>query len=216
MIVKKYYLRIVFLFVLFAIPFCAKAECTYNEKVRLQELAQNVNFSYRHTETEYSVTFQIIISNLTNEIYMIDRTNNKIYSSNNEDIIIDGYSPGQTLKFDFYAKRTDCTKTNIFTNYLTLPSYNRHYKNELCKGIEEFKLCQKWLKNDMTYQEFYDGVMEYKNKPTEEKPEEPTTIEEFDWEKIIDIWAKYYVYILLTIIIAGGLAMYFYDKKTDL
>ncbi|MCI9233258.1 MAG: hypothetical protein HFH08_01520 [Bacilli bacterium] len=212
---KKYYLRIVFLIVLFIAPITVKAECNYKDRVRLQKLAGNVNFGYRYQETKYSVTFEIIVSNLTNEIYMIDRSTGKYHYSNNEDFTLTNYQSGDTIRFDFYAKDASCTDEKLFTNYVTLPTYNPYYSSDICKGIENFELCQKWLKHSMTYKEFYDGVTKYLNKqeiiPEPAKPEE-----EFNWDAIIEFWADYYLYILLTIIIVGGIILYFHDKKSDL
>lgn len=214
---KKYYFCIVFLILLFAVPFYVKADCTYNEKVRLQKLAGNVNFSYHYTETEHSIIFNITVSNLTSELYMIDQTTKKTYYANNEDFVIEGYTPGSTVQFDFYVRDSSCETKSIFTNYVTLPSYNPYYKNEICKGIEEYKFCQKWLKHNMTYKEFYNNVLNYKTKEIEKvKEEEKKVKEEFDWAIVIDFWAKYYVYILLAIIIIGGVTLYLYDKNTDL
>lgn len=214
---KKYYFKIVFLMVLCAIPLTAKAECSYGEKVRLQKLAGNVNFAYRYKDTAYSVVFEMTVSNLTNEIYMVDRLTGKSYYSNNKDFKISNYQSGSLIRYDFYAKDSSCTEDVLFSNYVTLPTYNPYYGSELCEKIEEFKLCQKWLKHGMTYKEFYTGVTQYLNKKEEEpgiKPETPK--EEFDWEPVIQFWADYYLYILLGIIIVGGVILYLHDKKTDL
>lgn len=212
---KKYYLRIVFLVVLFAIPFHAKAACSYTDKVRLQKLAGNVSFGYRYNETKYSVIFEITVSNLTNEIYMIDRSTGKYHYSNNQDFKLENYQPGETIQFDFYARDANCTSEKLFTNYVTLPTYNPYYSSDICKGIEDFELCQKWLKHSMTYKEFYEGVTKFLNR-TEVKlePEEPE--EDFNWDAIIEFWANYYIYILLTIIIVGGIILYLHDRKSDL
>lgn len=212
---KKYYLKIVFLIILFVLPISAKAECSYSQKVRLQKLAGSVNFSYRYTESQYQVTFQVVVSNLTSEIYMVDQSTGRYYYSDNKDFTINGYGDGKTIRYDFYAKDKDCSTTTIFSSYLTLPSYNPYYTSEICKGVEEFKFCQKWLKHSMSYREFYDEVMSYKNK-TEEIPKVIKPKEEFKWDKVILFWSKYYIYILLTIIIGGTIILYRHDKKTDL
>lgn len=214
---RKYYLGIVFLIVLFAVPLHAHA-CSYTEKVRLKKLASNVNFSYRYTEVEDTVSFQITVSNLTSDIYMVDTSTGQAYYSNNEDFVISGYHSGQQVKFSFYAKDSNCLEGTILNNYVTLPTYNIYYKEAICNGVEDYKLCQKWLKHNMSYSEFYDGVYQYRNKVTEkekelEKQKEKQTI---NYEKIIDIWSKYYVFILGAIIIIGGIILYRYDKKTDL
>lgn len=212
---KKYYLRIVFLVVLFAIPLIAKADCSYNDKVRLQKLAGNVSFGYRYNETKYSVIFEITVSNLTSEIYMVDRSTGRYHYSNNEDFKLENYQPGETIRFDFYARDANCTSEKLFTNYVTLPTYNPYYSSDICKGIEDFEFCQKWLKHSMTYKEFYEGVTNYLNK-AEVKPEPVESEEEFNWDAIIEFWAKYYIYILVTIIIGGGIILYLHDRKSDL
>ena len=212
---KKYYLRIVFLVVLFAIPFGAKADCNYNDKVRLQKLAGNVSFGYRYNETKYSVVFEITVSNLTNEIYMIDRSTGRYYYSNNQDFTLENYQSGKTIQFDFYARNASCTDEKLFTNYVTLPTYNPYYSSDICKGIENFEFCQKWLKHSMTYKEFYDGVTKFLNK-AEVKPEPIEPEEEFNWDAVIEFWTNYYIYILLTIIIGGGIILYLHDRKSDL
>lgn len=212
---RKYYLKIVFFVVLFTIPLSVKADCSYKDKVRLQKMAGNVSFGYRYNETKYSVIFEITVSNLTNEIYMIDRSTGRYYYANNEDFTLNNYQPGETIRFDFYARDASCTKEKLFTNYVTLPAYNPYYTSDVCKGIEDFELCQKWLKHNMTYKEFYDGVTKYLN--VQEIKQEPVkSKEEFDWEGVIEFWANYYLYILLTIIIVGGVILYLHDKKSDL
>lgn len=213
---KRYYLGIVFLIVLFAIPFSAKAECSYSDKVRLQKLAGNVNFGYRYKETQYTITFDVTVSNLTNSIYMVEYSSGKRYYANNQDFTISGYQPGRTIRFDFYAKDSSCIEGIIFTNYVTLPSYNPYYNSDVCKGIEDFKLCQKWLKHNMTYQEFYTGVMNYKNSQAEKPKEEEKNKNSFDWEVIVKFWSKYYIFILLGIIVTCGIVIYQYDKKSNL
>ncbi len=212
---KTYYLRVVFFIVLFAIPFTAEANCNYTEKVRLQKMVGNVSFGYRYKESKYSVVFEITVSNLTNEIYMVDRSTGKYYYSNNEDIILENYQNGETIRFDFYARNTDCTSDKLFTNYVTLPTYNPYYSSNICKGIEDFELCQKWLKHSMTYKEFLEGVTKYLNKnETIIKP--VVSEDEFNWDAIIEFWANYYIYILLSIIIIGGVILYLHEKKSDL
>lgn len=213
---KKYYLKIVFLLVLFAIPWNVNAACSYNERVRLQNLVHHVDFNYQYNETQYALTFDITVANLTNEIYMIDRSTGKRYDSNNQDFVISGYTPGQTIYFDFYAKNSECFTKSIFINHVVLPSYNGYYKDPLCKGKEYLKVCQKWLKHNMSYKEFRTSVLNFKDPVQEEKEAKKEEKEEIDWETVIAFWADYYLYILLAIIIIGILVMYFYDKKSDI
>lgn len=211
---KKYSL-VVFLIALFTFPIRVNAVCSYKDQVRLQKIAGNVTFSYRYIESKYNVQFQITVSNLTSELYMIDTSTMKTYFSDNQDFVIDGYESGKTIRFDFYAKDSGCTPNRLFSSYVTLPSYNPYHTNRLCEGIEDFTLCQKWLKNQMTYKEFYEGIMNYKKETVIEPPAEEKK-EEFDWEIVVQFWADYYIYILVAVIIISIYGMYRYDKKTDL
>ena len=180
-------------------------------------MASNVNFAYRYHETKYSVNFEVTVLNLTNEIYMIDRSSGKYYYANNEDFTISNYLSGKTIQFDFYARNTECGEDALLTKYVVLPSFNPYYTSNLCKGIESFALCQKWLKQNMTYKEFHEGVTAYLNGKTEEPSPIPPKEEKVEWDIIfIQFWSKYYIYILLTIIVIGGIVLYRYKKKTDL
>lgn len=213
---KKYYLGIVFLLVLFIAPIKGKAYCTYSEKIRLKKLASNVSFSYRSVENiGGTITFQVTVSNLQDELYMIDKSSGRTYYSNNQDFIIDGYLPGKTIEYEFYDRSGQCIEGVIFTNYVTFPFYNSYYNSRLCEQAQEFRLCQKWLKHKMSYRDLADEINKYKETKKEEivKQEEP---KEPDYEKIVDFWAKYYIYILVGIIAVCISIMWYLDKKTDL
>ena len=41
--------------------------------------------------------------------------------------------------------------------------YNVYYKFDECSGIEDFQLCKKWSVSNVTYSEFVDKVMKYKD-----------------------------------------------------
>lgn len=212
---KKNYMFLMFTIIMFVLPMVANAECSYSEKVRLQKLAGNVSFSYNYIETDSGVTFDVIVSNLTNELYMVDYSTGQTYYSNNEDFVIRGYDHGKSIRFDFYVKDKTCSETSIFSNYVTLPSYNYYYKKEICEGLEDYKLCQKWVKINMTYEQFKEEIKKYKNKNNITQDEQ-TLIDSFNWDIVVEFWAKYYIYILVGIIALCGVTMYIYDKKSEL
>ncbi len=215
---KKYYLKILFLIVLFTFPLKVKADCSNIEKVRLQKLAGNVNFSYRYKESSYgTIVFGITVSNLTSELYMIDHSSGKRYYSDNQDFTISDYKPGKTIQFDFYEKSGSCIQDVVFTNYVTLPYYNTYYNSRICQDVQEFKLCQKWLKTRISYKKLYEEITKYKTKKLIEQEEKNVEeVKKTNYEKIVEFWAKYYIYILLTIIIICSGLRYYLDKKTDL
>ena len=67
---KKYLL--VFTLLMF-IPTIVYAECSFKEKSKLQNLANNLNFTYNYKETDGefpSVEFSITVANLQPELYI--------------------------------------------------------------------------------------------------------------------------------------------------
>lgn len=208
---RRYYL-VIWAFFLFFGMYHVDASCSYTDKVKLQKLAGNVLFSYQYHESNYGVTFDVTISNLTPNIYMVDRATGKVYRSNNQDIVITGYKSGGTNRFDFYATDQECTTDIIFTNYLTLPSFNPFYKEKVCEGASEYKLCQKWIKMDISYTEFYRLVYDYKQNKVDIEIEEEVPTESAG-EQFFYFWEKYYLFVLGGILAICALGYYLYNRS---
>ena len=209
---------ILFVFsLLMFMPNVVSAECDYNEKNKLQSLATNLNFTYNYKEIEnngnYSVKFSITVANLQPELYVVDQTNMKIYYYNdNKEVTISNYNAGSTTQFIVYANVGECRGQQLITNYITLPSYNRYYKDPICEDVTDYKLCNRWSLVNLSYDDFVKKVKEYKEQVSEEIPivnKEPDLI-----EKIIDFLSKYSIYLF------GGIALVcsgliFYLKRKD-
>lgn len=212
---KRYYFVII-AFCLFFLPGVVEAKCNYADKVRLQKLAGNVLFSYDYHENDYAVTFDVTVSNLTPDLYMVDVSTGKTYRFNNQDIVISGYRSGATIQFNFYAVDAECAneKEAVFTNYVTLPNFNPFYREQICEGINDYKLCQKWMKMDISYTEFYKLVYQYKQKQSSSVIEEEEVEEEVSLgEQFFYFWEKYYIYILGIVLIGCLLGFYLYNRS---
>lgn len=208
------FIACIFIFV----PNIVSAECDYNERNELQALASNLNFSYNYSETNEGinskVNFSITITNMVPELYIVDQTNIKVYYYNpNKEVTIDNYQPGSTTQFIIYGNSGGCNGTEIINNYVTLPSYNRFYKDEVCNGVNNYKLCNRWSRVDLSYDDFVKKVNDYREQIKQEIP--PIIKEKSILELIFDFIAKYSFYVFgLIIVICSGLIVHL-KRKDD-
>jgi len=88
------------------------------------------------------------------------------------------FNPGK-YKIEIVGQTNSCN--DVFkTLILNLEPYNKFSESPLCNGIEEFVLCQKTYKKELTQEEFESRVNTYKktnqNQTEEEQNQPPTEI----------------------------------------
>ena len=194
--------RIVLITLLILFPISCKAlSCNYAEQARLRKLASNIATSYEYVENDESVSFDVTITNVTDELYIHDNNTGNDYQFNGtNEIIIKGYEPGTNVKYSIYPVKTNCTYSYLTNKYVNLPYYNKYYKDPLCEG-KKYSICGKWQKVTLTYDEFVETINEYDKKKDEEKENEEKQ------DNIFDIISKfifdYYIFIL-----GGGLLIF--------
>lgn len=193
--------------------------CDYSVVSRMQSIVTNINISYDYHITNDVVYFDVTLNNLTPDVYFYDTISKKEYyykDTNNGEIIIRNYTNyGSSGVYKFYSNINDCYKISVGTRYYKIPNYNPYYNDELCKGIENYSLCNKWTSVNYSYDEFKSKIEKYK---TKEKPEE-NKIDEVKYEKgiidyIVSFYIKYYYIILIFIIIVFS-AIIFIKRKKD-
>ena len=165
---------------MFVVPSVVQAEdffnrCDYTTKARLKELASNISSSYVPIETENGVTFQVTISNIYPGLIVRDVSNGEEYRydanrSRPSEVTITDLQPDQTYQYDVYSDNPSCSDIILNVYYVTLPAYNAYYKDTLCIGIENYSLCNRWLKHSMSFEEFEKGVSEYRESLNQEVP----------------------------------------------
>lgn len=192
-----------------------------SERVRILNIASNVDFSSFYDESGTNINFNIRVANLHKDMYIIEKTKNLIINygankANPSELIISGYKPGDRLQFDIYAKNTVCINdVMVHTRYVTLPYYNPNYSDKLCSGIEDYYLCKKWAKVTVSYDEFKKKTTEYKlsiEKPIVENPDndKPKLA-----DIIINIIDDYHRPVLGTIIVLGVFLIIKESRKND-
>lgn len=208
---RRYLKFTLFVLLLIIVPTHVKAddfldECDYATKAKLKRLASNINTSYTPVETDNSLSFNATISNIYPSLVVIDTTsgNEYRYDASRETpygVTITGLKPDRTYRYEVYSDLENCTEDMLAVYYVTLPAYNPYYKDELCKGFEDYKLCNRWLKHSLTHEEFVREMTKYKESLNEKEQKDPT-MEKLD-PLLQFIKDYYYVFIGLGILGIG-------------
>lgn len=194
---KKYLLPL-FITLLFS-PKIVKASCDNITINKLKKIANNINYTYDYLEENDSVNFNITLVNLDSRVKIYDVTKQQEYSYDYEqnEMTYNDYVDGYSHKFVVYPSDPYCSNEVLRSFYVELPSYNRYYKNEVCKGYETLSYCQKWQRMNISEEEFVYNVelaKEKIEKPLEEK--DIYQVEENIGYSILEFYAKYYFVIL--------------------
>ena len=151
------------LFILFPVS-CKALNCSYAEQAKLRKVASSVTTSYDYIEENDNVTFNVTLTNITDEIYIHDSIKNIDYRFNgSSELVIDGYEPGTNVRYLIYPTKDGCTTSYLASKYVNLPYYNKYYKDPLCEG-KSYSICSKWQKVTLSYDEFTKKINEYDKK----------------------------------------------------
>jgi len=188
------------------------ASCDYSQMARLKKIASNVNISYDYIITDNKPSFNITISNLTDDVYFHDLSRNKKYYK--KEFTLSGFKDGTTYKFYIKSNVKECKDTILLTKFVDLPQYNIYYGDLVCKGIEDYDLCQRWGKfKKLSYDDYIKAINAYKKSLIKDEeiviPKEKEPI----INKIISIFINYYhVFLISIIIICLSIIMYLSKK----
>lgn len=186
--------------------------CNYKEYEEVRKQASNVNImtEYREEDVAY---FKITIYNLLESQYVVDRNSGVTYYPTDGLIILDNITEASVNTFDVYSTLNTCDNKPLSILYSTIPSYNKYYKDDLCKGIENYKLCQRWSSIDMTYDDFKKNILEYKYSLIKKDLD---IVDDYKsiFDYMMEFYLEYYYYLLPTVII-GLLAIIVVLKKRE-
>ena len=210
--------RLIFLFMfLFILPLNANAlVCDNKQEVKYQQLAQNISYSYDYKEENNKVSFSITFTNVNEKLYWKNLNTNQVYKYTGSEIVIGNIVDGKSYKYGAYTSELGCNGIKLFTYYINIPFYNPYYNDSLCKGVEEFKYCNKWFNKRISYEEFSKNVNEYKQSlEKEEVVDKEISINSF-FDVLFNFYLKYYYIILPLIIISLLMYIRYHNKKNDL
>jgi hypothetical protein len=196
--------------------FASEHACTNEEKVYWKNLAQNVTVSYDAVTSGDTVKISITFSNLTKDLEIYDLDNQKWYSTSKSEYTITKSKSNETYRFDIYSKDEMCGRVSSYTLYANIPAYNQYQSDPICSGIEDYTLCQKWLNNQYSYEDWKAKVQAYKDSLVVETEDTVTERATSIAEKIVDIYGKVYYIVLPIIIVGGAVIIYVYNKKREL
>lgn len=165
---KRYLKLVVFLLLLVIIPVHGLAkECNVKERAKLKRLASNTNISYVPVENNNGITFTVTVTNIYPGLKMKNVRTKQWYEHGNgindkNIVIMEGLTPGVSYRLDIFSEELNCGDDALASYYITLPSYNAYYKDPLCAGLENYSLCNKWLKHSLTHDEFVKAITKYR------------------------------------------------------
>lgn len=204
---------LIFICCLFAFPMMSHAvKCTDEHSNEIRGLVSNVDIFYTIDTSKENPVFSIMINNLTDDMVVFDTVTNKGYK--NFDVLgsqlkIDTTVTGN-YNFDIYSF---ACKEKISSKSVNLPKYNIYYKDELCKGLENYPLCQKWSGYSSTRETFEKDIKKIKDDLAKlQKEEEKEEVVKKKWhEVVVDIFLSYWW--LLGIVLVLLLVLYYYIRE---
>lgn len=211
---KKTFIFISFLLVSVMFPLKIQAYCTFKDKTKLMRQASNISSTYLFDEN--SKTFNIILNNIPNQFTIRDTTKEDRYNAINQEINLKGYQPGESYRFEVYSENSDCIFDSLRSIYITLPTYNTNYTNPLCKGLEEYSICQKWGKYIPNQNDFKKEINRIRKAESDQNKKESENEKASILTQFIQIVQKYYYIEIPVIIILLVIVMYKQNKKGKL
>ena len=142
---------------------------------------------------------------------------NEWYGYKNSELKISNLESNKNYRFDVYVESDDgCDNLVMYTFNINLPYYNKYYTDSLCNGIEQYKLCQKWVNTQYTYEEWKRQVNKYRDSLKQDIQKEEEVKNKSWLEKIVEFYGQTYYIILPLVILIGGITIYVYNKKREL
>ena len=190
-------------------------DCSFTLLSDLKKIANNVDISYEYHIVDDEVSFDVTIANITEDIYFKLFGSNISYHYSDTDngvITFKNYVSG-VHKFAFYSENSECANERLSIRTVDLPYYNKYYDYEICSKVPNYKLCQKWVKYDGTFEDFSNSVKKYiKSLKNGNDVDEIKEISLFD--KIVYFVLNYYYLILpiAALLIVGIMKLVKYIK----
>jgi len=164
----KKYQYIITSLIIFLLPLFTYADCTTEEINHFREIESEYRIeSTLDKETGY---YTLTLYNPEPDAYTYEiKTINTWISceiSKDSDTKCD-YVPPSSYSINVIGNTETCDNT-LKRTFLKLKPYNKYSEDPLCKGIEEFVLCQETYEKEIDYETFASRVNIYKEQQEEE------------------------------------------------
>lgn len=197
-----------------SIPNIVKAECSTDEKIALSKMVSNIKITPVFNED--TEKFNILISNITPNIYFRDMNTKTNYQNTGGEVVIYNVEPNESYRLKFFSAINACYGETITSTYVTLPGYNKYYKDPLCEGLDEYKICQKWVNYNYDRAKFEEEINKIEKKEVEKLKQQKGREEvKGIYDYLGEIYEKYYYFVLPVIIIGGIILIMRLRKKED-
>lgn len=199
----KMYL-IYFVFLMLLVPSFVSADCTVEEKERLDSLLNKVEIAKEYIPDAYYDglrvynAFTITLLNMTDEIYAYDESTQLYYMGkirdNDNKIIFPIYEPG-AKNIILVAGNNDCAIRR--TKTIVIPTFNNYSLHPNCKDIDiqKFKYCDPWYQGNIDYDEFFVKLAKYKTDTIEESDNDKNSDDAF-FTNFSNFVNKYFWYLI--------------------
>lgn len=197
---KYKFLTKLFIIVLFLFPMLVKADCSDE----IKEL-------YKKNEDKFKITYKMNLDNLKYNVYFYNPLPGKFdyavgfskdikWEEIENNTTVDYDVPSGTYQIYIVSIAPECNKVIFKKTSITLPEQSELSKDEHCKGIEEFVLCQPDYDKEITYEDFVSRTETYRKTKIKEE-EKNRENEEKERNQIISNIVNYINDNIVTIVI---------------
>lgn len=201
--------RYILLFLIMLLPLNVLAKCTSKELNEYKSLGKNINYTYDLLLKDNIAFFNVKLLNLTDGMMVKVGYDNYSYNGTSE-LNVGNFMYSTNVAAKIYA----CDTVIRIISFNT-PGYNRYADDSLCKGIEDYKLCSKWVTQNIDYETFKKQVIEYKNTLLEETKKDDVIVKKDDLLNTIVLFLINYNIYILPVIIIGCLVGIIIIKRNE-
>lgn len=129
-----------FLLLLFIFPNNVRAECDNTRLSDLSSIAGNVRLSTTYRLVDNYPIFTVEISNITDDIYLVDNKGTVFTKASN----VKDYYHFQSPSYVIYSNDPNCYGFKLLERNISIPHYNTYSLLDVCKNSPGDSLCGLW------------------------------------------------------------------------
>lgn len=178
---------------MFITPIITHAECDYQRQAELSRLASNVQISYNYAIVNGYPEYTVNISNITNDIYMMDSLGSTFASKS--EFSQKYYLWNNEVDYTIYSNDNNCKGEVLLTKHISFPRYNQYSVLPECQKYASSELCSIWYDTSSYSQEQFINALTRTSSIEKPKIEETSLS-----ETILDVIMDNLVYVILSVI----------------